>query len=59
MTYRENRNIQVEDDIIFFAYAYGTVERDQIIAGVPEASGYTQEELEAIIFLDSRCQGME
>lgn len=53
MTYKGPRNYSLEDDIIKFAYAYQTIDRDLIVAGIPEARDYSQEELEAIIFLST------
>lgn len=53
MTYQGHRNFDLEDQIIHFAYAYQTIDRDVIVAGIPEAREYSQEELEGIIFLST------
>ena len=40
---------QLEEDIVRFAYAYGTIDGDLIKANIPEAKSYSQDELEALI----------
>lgn len=43
---------QLEEDIVNFAYAYGTIDINLIKANIPEAKSYSQDEVEALIFME-------
>lgn len=48
----DGEKLQIEEDIIAFAYRYQTLDIDLIATEIPEAKQYSQDEIEALVFCE-------